>query len=125
MPDAGQVQHLAVLFRAEPHDLLLTREVDAEEEAVIEPHLPVGEWRDLAVEEPVRIVPAADLGVADRGRAAEQAQLVEAHARDDPDREGARDYFQVQGAPVARPDLVEAGVGDRDRAGGKLETAPR
>src|SRR2546427_12804621 len=123
MPDAGQVQHLAVLFRAEPYDLLLTREVDAEEEAVIEPHLPVGEWRDLAVEEPVRVVSAADLGIADRGRAAEQAQLVEAPPRGDPDREGARDHFQVQSATVARPDLVESGMEVGDRAGEDVEPA--
>src|SRR3989441_5671931 len=45
VPDAGQVQHLAVLLRAEPHDLLLARQVDAEEEAVIDPQLAVGERR--------------------------------------------------------------------------------
>src|SRR2546425_10582560 len=121
VPDAGQVQHLAVLLRAEPHDLLLARQVDAEEEAVIDPQLAVGERRDVAVEEPVRFVPAADLGVTDRRRAAEQAQLVEAHARGDPDREGARDYFQVELAPVACPDLVEAGVKGCDRAGEDVE----
>src|SRR5207244_9342522 len=118
---AGQVHHLAVFLRAEPHDLLLARQVDAEEEAVIDPQLAVGEWRDVAVEEPVHIVPAAYLGVADRGRAAEQAQLVEAYTRDDPDREGARDHFQVQRAPVARPDLVEAAMEVGGRAGEHVE----
>src|SRR5207247_10090019 len=107
----------AFVLRPELDDLLLARQVDAEEEAVIDPQLAVGERRDVAVEEPVRFVPAADLGVTDRRRPAEQAQLIEAHARGDPDREGARDHLQVKLAPVAWPDLVEAGVKVGDRAG--------
>src|SRR5207245_2615406 len=92
-------------------------EAGIEEAGVVRAQLAVGEGRDVAVEEPVRCVPAADLGVTDRRRPAEQAQLVEAHARGDPDREGSRDHLQVKLAPVARPDLVEAGVKVGDRAG--------
>ncbi len=98
-------------------------EVDAEEQAVGEHQLPRRDRLGAREQNGVLGVEGDDLGVVPAGLADLEAKLVEAQLAADEDGEGAGDQLQVEAAPVAGGNLVEAVALVGDHAGEDVEAA--